>query len=499
MKIAFSEISMPKRGSLAVGVYAGSKLSASAESADEASGGQIRRAIAASRFTGARRQWLEIFAPSGLDVRTVFLFGLGDEGKLDELTLEAVGGELVRRANAAGETGVTVLLDDLDNPDVKPGEGAARIAYGAVLGAYRFDRYRTRESDDKKPTLTRVTVASKSSASARRRFGALEMIADGVKLTRDLVSEPANKLYPESFAAQCEELRSLGVDVEVLDEAAMRSLGMHALLGVGQGSARESRLVVMQWKGSHRKNAAPLAFVGKGVCFDTGGISLKPAPGMEEMKWDMGGAGTVTGLMKALAGRKAKIDAVGVVGLVENMPDGNAQRPGDVVTSMSGQTIEILNTDAEGRLVLADALWYTQDRFKPELMIDLATLTGAIIITLGAEKAGLFSNDDTLADRLLAAGKAEDEGLWRLPVGEPYDKTLESPIADMGNISANGRGAGSIVAAEFLRRFVNDVPWAHLDIAGVAWSKKDKPTVPKGGTGFGVRLLDRFVQDNYEA
>src|SRR5690606_25090892 len=242
----------------------------------------------------------------------------------------------------------------------------------------------------------------------------------------------------------------------------------------------------------------PLAFVGKGVCFDTGGISLKPAAGMEDMKWDMGGAGAVTGLMKALAGRKAKVNVVGVIGLVENMPDGNAQRPGDIVTSMSGQTIEVLNTDAEGRLVLADALWYTQDRFKPEFMINLATLTGAIIVTLGHENAGLFSNNDELAERLFDAGKQTGEGVWRLPMSKAYAKQLKSPIADMQNIGTGGRGAGSIVAAEVLQKFGNDVPWAHLDIAGMAWSKADTPTTPKGGTGYGVRLLDRLIRDHYE-
>ncbi len=300
------------------------------------------------------------------------------------------------------------------------------------------------------------------------------------------------------------KLSKLGVKVEVLGEAQMKKLGMGALLGVGQGSDRETHLVI-HWNGVEpegqegqegAKGDAPLAFVGKGVTFDTGGISIKPAAGMEDMKWDMGGSAVVIGLMKALAGRKAKVNAVGVVGLVENMPSGTAQRPGDVVTSMSGQTIEVLNTDAEGRLVLADALWYTKDRFKPRFMIDLATLTGAIIICLGGEKAGLFANDDELAKRLAAAGEAVAEPLWRMPLGEEYDKKIKSDIADMKNIGK--RGAGSITAAQFLKRFVDDTPWAHLDIAGVTWSKSDRDTGPKGGTGFGVRLLDRFVADHYE-
>jgi leucyl aminopeptidase len=286
----------------------------------------------------------------------------------------------------------------------------------------------------------------------------------------------------------------------VLDKREMQRLGMGALLGVAQGSVRDPRLVVLRWDGAPRaKDKRPVAFIGKGVTFDTGGISIKPAGGMEDMKWDMGGAGVVIGLMMALAGRKAKVNAVGVAGLVENMPSGTAQRPGDVVTTMSGQTIEVINTDAEGRLVLADVLWYAHSTFKPKFMINLATLTGAIVISLGTYQAGLFSNNDELANRLIAAGKAIDERLWRMPLGEKYDKDINSDIADMKNVG-KGREAGSVTAAQFLQRFVNDVPWAHLDIAGVAWMRNgENPLVPKGATGFGVRLLDRLVHDHYEA
>jgi leucyl aminopeptidase len=306
-------------------------------------------------------------------------------------------------------------------------------------------------------------------------------------------------LYPDTLAKQAKTLEKLGIKVQVIGEAQMKRLGMGALLGVGQGSIRESRLVVMEWSGGPKgkeKKAQPVAFVGKGVTFDTGGISIKPSAGMEDMKWDMGGSGVVIGLMKALAGRKAKVNAVGVVGLVENMPGGNAQRPGDVVTSMSGQTIEVLNTDAEGRLVLADALHYTNERFKPKLMVNLATLTGAIIVSLGSHHAGLFSNNDLLCERLTKAGEEVEERLWRLPLSDSYDKMINSQVADMQNIG--GRGAGSITAAQFLQRFVGKTHWAHLDIAGVTWSKSDQPTVPKGGTAFGVRLLDRFVANSYE-
>jgi leucyl aminopeptidase len=498
MKFAFSEISIPKRGSLAVAVFGDNSFPPSTRDVDEQTGGLLSRVLENNRFKGKKGEFLEILAPGGLDVSRLVLFGLGNAGDVTTSDLEDLGGKLVSRLNGMGARSVTVLLDGLDIEDVRDSESAARVAFGAKLGSYRFTRYKTDIDADDEPTLGKVTIACKNSAGARKAFVDLEALAEGVFLTRDLVSEPANTLFPESFAARCKELTALGVEVEILGEDRMERLGMGALLGVGQGSIRESQLVVMRWNGAPGKAKKPLAFVGKGVCFDTGGISLKPGPGMEEMKWDMGGAGTVTGLMKALAGRKAKVNVVGVIGLVENMPDGNAQRPGDIVTSMSGQTIEILNTDAEGRLVLADALWYTQDRFEPEFMIDLATLTGAIIIALGHENAGLFSNNDELADRIFAAGRDVDEGVWRFPLSKEYAKQVKSPIADLQNIGTGGRGAGSIVAAEFLQKFVNDVPWAHLDIAGMAWSKKDKPTVPKGGTGFGVRLLDRFVRDNYE-
>jgi leucyl aminopeptidase len=320
-----------------------------------------------------------------------------------------------------------------------------------------------------------------------------------VFLTRDLVSEPPNVLYPAEMATRCRALEKLGVTVEILTPAELETLGFGALLGVAQGSAREARVVVMQWNGG-TEGTAPVAFIGKGVTFDTGGISIKPAGGMEDMKFDMAGAGTVIGLMSALAGRKARVNAVGLVGLVENMPSSTAQRPGDVVTTHSGQTVEVINTDAEGRLVLADVLWYAQHRFKPRFMVDLATLTGAIIVALGHEHAGLFSNDDALATQLANAGTATGEKLWRMPLGDAYDKQIKSDIADMKNVG--GRPGGSITAAQFIQRFIDTkegpMAWAHLDIAGTAWATKDTPTTPKGATAFGVRLLDRLVADHYE-
>ena len=495
MRIAFSETALPTQGALAVGVLQGRVLTASAEKIDKATGGALRRAMKAGRFKGGAGQAFDLIGLSGTRLNRVIVYGLGKASDLTDIKLEALGGRMVKRFNAAAVTTGTIAVDPVRGGKLKTADMAARVAMGARLGSYRFDRYRTKEPADKKPTLRTLTVTTRAAVAARKAFAPMNKIADGVILTRDLVSEPANVIYPKTLARQARQLTKLGVKVEVLGRARMDALGMGALLGVAQGSTHEPQIVVMQWRGT-RKKGPPIAFVGKGVTFDSGGISIKPSGGIEDMKWDMGGSGVVIGLMKALAGRKAKVNAVGIVGLVENMPSGTAQRPGDVVTSMSGQTIEVISTDAEGRLVLADALWYTQKRFKPKWMGDLATLTGAIIVALGDKHAGLFSNNDQLAARLTAAGKAVGDPLWRLPLNSAYDKEINCEIADMKNVG--GRGAGSITAAQFLQRFVNDVPWAHLDIAAVTWSKKDKPTVPRGGTGFGVRLLDRLVADHYE-
>ena len=501
MKVNFARPSLPATGIAVVCVTSGGKLTASAEKFDKKTGGALKRAIRSSRFKGEIGQSLNIMAPSGVRLDRIILVGLGKVADICELEIQKIGGKIYAET-CRGITGlVTVAVDPISGAQMSAADMAAHLGYGSRLRSYRFDKYKTKLKESDKPSIKTITFQCAGFANARGAFRALEKIAAGVFFTRDLVSEPANILYPDSFAKQAKSLERLGVKVEVLGEAQMRRLGMGALLGVGQGSVRESKMVVMQWNGSGRKNRgkkaeAPVAFVGKGVTFDTGGISIKPSAGMEDMKWDMGGAGVVVGLMKALAGRKAKANVVGVVGLVENMPDGNAQRPGDIVTSMSGQTIEVLNTDAEGRLVLADALWYTKERFKPKFMVNLATLTGAIIISLGNQHAGLFSNNDTLSERLTQAGKDVDEPLWRMPISPEYDKMINSDAADMKNIG--GRGAGSITAAQFLHRFVDKVPWAHLDIAGVTWSKTDAPTVPKGGTAFGVRLLDQLVRNHYE-
>ncbi len=499
MNITFSEVSMPTEGALVVGVLEDQVLTPTAAEVDAQTGGALARAASSGRFTGKKDQLTALIAPPGLEASVVVLAGLGKAAEIDSLRVQSLGGKILAYLNRVGETRAAIAIDALEDCPVTTPEIAARVALGARLNSYRFDKYRTKEKEEDKPTLTDLVVMSAEPDPARAAFEPLDRIADGVFLTRDVVSEPSNVIYPETLAAHAEALAELGVEVDVVGEDRMRALGMHALLGVGQGSARESRLVVMHWNGAPEgSEQQPIAFVGKGVTFDTGGISLKPSSGMEEMKYDMAGAATVIGLMKALAGRKARVNVVGIAGMVENMPSGTAQRPGDVVSSMSGQTIEVIHTDAEGRLVLADALWYTQATLKPRFIIDLATLTGAVIVALGTHHAALFSNDEELAERMLAAGKAEGEPLWRLPLGETYDKEINSDIADVKNVG-KGREAGSITAAQFLQRFVNEVTWAHIDIAGVAWVKNDNPIIPKGASGFGVRLLDRLVSENYEA
>jgi leucyl aminopeptidase len=497
MKIRFAEFALPQSGAVVVGVWEDRVLTAPARHLDEATGGAVSRAVgAAARFHGKRNELLPIVGPPNLTVSRIVVAGLGKPDAADERMLQDLGGSLVAHLNGAGETEAVIAVDLHNATKLTPGAAAAQLAFGAALRAYRFDKYRTKQKPEQKPSLAGLTVAGEQPAKAKEIYRGLGAVAEAVAFTRDLVSEPANELYPETLAERAAGLAEFGVAVEILDEARMRELGMGALLGVAQGSARPPRAVIMQYNGA-AAGTAPLAFIGKGVTFDTGGISIKPAAGMGDMKWDMAGAGVVIGLIRALAARKARVNAVGLVGLVENMPSGTAQRPGDIVRSLSGQTIEVLNTDAEGRLVLADVLWYCQERFKPRLMVDLATLTGAVIVALGSELAGLFSNNEELAERLIAAGNSVGEKVWRLPLTESFDRAIDSDAADVKNI-AGDRGAGSSIGAQFLQRFVNGVPWAHLDIAGVAWSKKDAPTVPKGATAFGLRLLDRFVAEHYE-
>lgn len=447
-------------------------------------------AAKAGRFAGEVGSLAEIFLPGAESANRLVLLGVGAGSEAD---YERAGGALTARFLTSGVTDVVVDFASLGGqPSAR---AVARFAGAIVQRGWRFDAYRTKLTDKQKPTLDAITLVGTPEGSPAA-WDEMLALTGGLELTRTLVSEPPNVLYPESFVERCRHLTDLGVEITVLDRAQMEALGMGALLGVAQGSVREGRILAMRWNGKGEGDVE-LALVGKGVTFDTGGISIKPAAGMEDMKWDMGGAGAVAGAMKALAARKAKVNVVGVCGLVENMPDGNAQRPGDVVTTMSGQTVEVINTDAEGRLVLCDAITWTQQTFKPKTIVDLATLTGAMIISLGSEHGGIFANDDGLAEELLAAGRATGDLLWRFPLGDAYNKLIDSPIADMKNVGP--RGAGSITAAQFIQRFVEPgVRWAHLDIAGMVWADKPGATYDKGATGYGVRLLDRFVRDNFE-
>ncbi|EZP49089.1 MULTISPECIES: leucyl aminopeptidase [Sphingomonas] len=446
-------------------------------------------AAQAARFDGEAGAIVDLFVGEGDTHRRVLLVGVGSGSEAD---WEKAGGALTAKLLTSGATELTADLASV-SPTAK---AVARFAAAAAQRAWRFDQYRTKLPEKQKPTLTRLTIVGAPDGT-EAAWSAQQAVTEGLTLTRNLVAAPPNILYPESFVEQVRaSVEGLGLEIITVDEAEMAQHGMGALLGVSQGSVREARILALRWNGAGEGDPA-VALVGKGVTFDTGGISLKPGAGMEDMKWDMGGAGAVAGTMKALAARKAKVNVVGVMGLVENMPDGNAQRPGDVVTSMSGQTIEILNTDAEGRLVLADAITWTQATFRPKAIIDLATLTGAMIVSLGNEYGGLFANDDGLADALLAAGLATGDKLWRFPLSDTYNKLIDSPIADMKNVGP--RGAGSITAAQFIQRFVDEgVAWAHLDIAGMVWSDKAGATYDKGATGYGVRLLDRVIADRFE-
>ncbi len=478
---------------LAVLVHEGRVLAGSGGQLDVASSGALTKAMGASRFTGGSNSTLIVAAPHGVDANVVVLTGAGASDRFDDQAVEAAAGAAY---HAVKMSGATVLTIDAAHLAV---DQAARSAFAARLASYRFLKYRTTLKAEKTPSIETIRVVAADPKAAQHAYDAsYAAVASGVEFARDLVGEPANVLYPAEYAKRVKGLEKLGLEVEILGEKELEKLGFRTLLAVGQGSVRESQVAIMKWNGG-AKGDQPIAFVGKGVCFDTGGISIKPAEGMEEMKWDMGGSAAVVGLMHALAGRKAKVNAVGVIGLVENMPDGNATRPGDIVESLSGQTVEILNTDAEGRLVLADCLWYTQDRFKPKFMLDLATLTGAMIISLGLEYAGVFSNSDELANNFLAAGPKVGENAWRMPIPAAYERHIDSPIADVKNMG-NGRAGGSITAALFLQRFTNGTPWAHIDIAPTAWVKDSKnPTVPDGAVGWGVRTLDRMVKDSYEA
>jgi leucyl aminopeptidase len=492
LKVGFAPFTTPGKGVLILFCSEGLEFGAAARKALSGADDLVKRGAAADRFTGKNGSSLEIIAPSGLKVARLVVLGVGKEPLKQQDVLKLGGVAIGKVPNATSE--VTIIADLASGP-MRPAE-AADLALGANLRAYSFDRYKTkRKEGEEQIARPKLTIAVADTAAARKAWAQREPVAAGVNMARDFINEPANVLYPEEFARRAAALKKKGLAVEVLGEREMKKLGMNALLGVGQGSARESYLVVMRWNGGKRSEP-PVSFVGKGVCFDTGGISIKPAANMEDMKGDMAGAACVVGLMHALAGRKAKVNAVGVIGLVENMPSADAQRPGDIVTSMSGQTIEIINTDAEGRLLLADALWYVAKRFKPKFMVDLATLTGAVVVALGHEHAGLFSNDDLLAERLAKAGEASGEKVWRMPLAPEYDKLMDSKIADVKN--TGGRAAGSITGAQFLQRFVDKIPWAHLDIAGTAMGSPQTEINKSWSSGYGVRLLNRLVADYYE-
>ena len=493
VKVGFVPFSAASRGILVVFCDDTLKPGAAARKALGKAADIVKRAAATNAFKAKSGSTLDILAPEGLKAPRLIVVGTGKPSDLKEKDFLKFGGVIAGRLNA-GSDAVTVIAELADGA-MAP-DAAAAIASGIRLRAYKFDRYKTKKKDgDNGPVRADVSIAVGDVAAAKKAFAPEQHIVDGVIIARELVNEPPNVLYPEEFARRASQLKKVGVNVEILDVKAMTKLGMGALLGVSQGSARPGRTVIMRWNGG-KKGEAPVAFVGKGVCFDTGGISIKGAANMEDMKGDMGGAACVVGLMHALAARNAKVNAIGAIGLVENMPDGNAQRPGDIVTSMSGQTIEIINTDAEGRLVLADVLWYVAKKFKPKFMVDLATLTGAIMVALGTEHAGLFSNNDELAERLTKVGIETGERVWRMPLGPEYDKMIDSQFADVKN--AGARNGGSITAAQFLQRFVDDTPWAHLDIAGTAMGAPKTDINHSWGSGYGVRLLERLVTEYYE-
>ncbi|MEP9352381.1 leucyl aminopeptidase [Xanthobacter sp. KR7-65] len=491
--VSFSRLTAAPKGVLIVltdeSLAFGTQTQKLVKGADKA----LTRAFDAERFKGKAGSTIDLLAPAGMDAPRLVVMSVGKAAELKPSDFLKLGGAAACRIPSSAREATIVL--DLPGTKIGP-DAAAEVALGLLLRSYTFDRYKSKKKDEAERSGLAVTLLVSDEAGTKRAFAARQAVGDGVLFARDLVNEPPNVLDPPEFARRAEEhLSAVGVEVEVMDDAALAEAGLRALLGVGQGSIKESRVVVMRWNGGPQ-GEAPVAFIGKGVTFDTGGISIKPAAGMEDMKGDMGGAACVTGLMYALAARKAKVNAVGLIGLVENMPDGAAQRPGDIVTSLSGQTIEIINTDAEGRLVLCDVLWYAKERFKPKFMIDLATLTGAILVALGGEYAGLFSNDDELSERLAKAGQETGERVWRLPLGPEYDKLIDSKFADMKN--TGGRHAGSITAAQFLQRFVEKTPWAHLDVAGTAMSSPTSDINRSWGSGWGVRLLDQLVKDHYE-
>lgn len=516
ISVSFTKSAKTKTDTLIAFVSKGKTLLAAGTDWDKKTNGLLSAALShRESFEGHHGDVLTVFLPKGADHKQILLVGVGDLRKFDTLAAQNLGGKLLAALKAISAKAVALSCDDLKASPISIESLAANMAYGFSLKDYSFDKYKTQKKsgDSKKKDTTKpiaLTFILSAAAKAEPLYKELQAVASSVHFSRDLVNEAPNVLYPESYAAIIKkELSPLGVVVEILDEKKMQKLGFGAHLAVGMGSIRPPRVVIMRWNGltgtgskssktKASKAHAPLAFVGKGVTFDTGGISIKPAAGMEEMKMDMGGSATVVGLIRTLAMTKAKVNVVGIVGLAENMPSDRSYRPSDIVTSLSGKTIEVLNTDAEGRLVLCDALTHIQRTDKPRMIIDLATLTGAIMVALGYEYAGTFVNNDDLWDKLYAASTATGEKLWRMPLDEAYRNEMKGSVTDLQNLGNVGRYGGACSAAGFLEQFIeNDTPWAHIDIAGTAWWKSEKPTVPRGATGFGVRLLYQMVKDQY--
>ncbi|MCH9807344.1 MAG: leucyl aminopeptidase [Alphaproteobacteria bacterium] len=502
LEVSFASLKGKRQEVVGLVVGQGPEFAGLAEELDQSCDGGLSRAAKTAQFEGKAKSIVDVLAPSGLKEKRVLLIGGGEVAKSSEDDWINCGGAAMGKLLGTKSASASLVVETGAEGELADHDIAAAMALGAFLRSYRFDKYKTKKDDDgdkgsKAKELTTLVIHCAEPKKAEKAYQRLQAIGDGVVLARDLVNEPANELGPEEFAKRAQELEKIGVEVEVLDQKELKKLKMGSLLAVSQGSSRPARVVVMSWNGG-KKSEAPVALIGKGVVFDTGGISIKPAAGMEAMKGDMGGAAAVVGAMCAIAGRKAKANVVGLIGCVENMPSGDATRPGDIVKSMSGQTIEVLNTDAEGRLVLADVLWYAQERFKPKMLVDCATLTGAIMIALGKNYAGLFSNDDDLADSILEASKATGEKTWRMPLDKAFHKMIDSKNADVKNLG--GRWGGACTAAAFIERFVKDkdTPWAHIDLAGTAMDAERNDINPSWGSGWGVRLLDQLVADKYE-
>ena len=498
VRVTFPKADTPAKGHVVVTTFDDTTLGTNAKKIDKSVDGLISSALKKDKtFKGKNGQTLSLYAPEKSKIDRITVVGLGKAGDFDALKAEEAGGKLFAAIGSAGVK--EVLLFTEKSKALKNELMAAHLANGFKLRSYNFDRYKSKDKKDKSPKLAAIKVVSAHPANSKSVFETLDPATEGAFWARDLVNTAPNDLYPESYAKQIRDtLKPLGVDVEILTEKKLEQMGAGAIMAVGKGSERQPRMVIMRWNGGTKKDDT-IGLVGKGVTFDTGGISIKPGAGMDEMKMDMGGSAAVVGTIKALAARKAKVNVVGIVGLAENMPSSNAYRPGDIVTSLSGKTIEVLNTDAEGRLVLADCLTHLQQKFKPSVIIDLATLTGAMMVALAHEYCGTFANDDKLWGQLEKASAGTGEKLWRMPLDEVWKKEMESNVADVQNLGKSGRWGGACTAAGFLEHFIeNDTPWAHMDIAGTAWRKADKPTVPKYGSGFGVRVLDDWIKNTYE-